>query len=232
MQSTIVASVQGAGKVYKSGDTEIIALKPTQLDLKRGELLLIIGPSGSGKTTLLSLLGCVIYPSQGEVTINGVNTTSLNENQLARLRLHEIGFVFQQFNLIAPINAEENIAMPLKLMGLSGAEIKTRVQNALDLVRMTDRRFNLPRQLSGGQQQRVAIARALVTRPSLILCDEPTAALDGASVDIVMKELRSLAESGKAVAVVTHDMRLRQFAHKIVYVDEGLVSDKEPESSH
>ena len=231
MQSDIVASVRGAGKVYKSGDTEIIALKPTEIDLKRGELLLIIGPSGSGKTTLLSLLGCVIYPSQGEVVINGVNTTTLKENALAKLRLHEIGFVFQQFNLIAPLNAEDNIAMPLKLMGLSASAIKTRVQEALDLVRMADRRTNLPKQLSGGQQQRIAIARALVTQPSLILCDEPTAALDGASVDIVMNELRSLAEAGKAVAVVTHDMRLRQFAHRIVYVDEGAVSETEPDNA-
>jgi putative ABC transport system ATP-binding protein len=227
--SDIIASVKGAGKVYKSGDTEIVALRPTYLDLKKGELLLIIGPSGSGKTTLLSLLGCVIYPTQGEVEIGGVKTTALNENQLAALRLREIGFVFQQFNLIAPLNAAENIAMPLQLMKMSGGEIKKRVDSALELVRMSDRRNNLPKQLSGGQQQRVAIARALVTQPSLILCDEPTAALDGASVDIVMNELRALAESGKSVAVVTHDMRLRQFAHKIVYVDNGNVSDVPPE---
>jgi putative ABC transport system ATP-binding protein len=227
--SDIIASVKGAGKVYKSGDTEIVALRPTHLDLKKGELLLIIGPSGSGKTTLLSLLGCVIYPTQGEVEIGGVKTTALNENQLAALRLREIGFVFQQFNLIAPLNAAENIAMPLQLMKMSSSEIKKRVDSALELVRMSDRRNNLPKQLSGGQQQRVAIARALVTQPSLILCDEPTAALDGASVDIVMNELRALAESGKSVAVVTHDMRLRQFAHKIVYVDNGNVSDVPPE---
>jgi putative ABC transport system ATP-binding protein len=227
--SDIIASVKGAGKVYKSGDTEIVALRPTHLDLKKGELLLIIGPSGSGKTTLLSLLGCVIYPTQGEVEIGGVKTTALNENQLAALRLREIGFVFQQFNLIAPLNAAENIAMPLQLMKMSGGEIKKRVDSALELVRMTDRRSNLPKQLSGGQQQRVAIARALVTQPSLILCDEPTAALDGASVDIVMNELRALAESGKSVAVVTHDMRLRQFAHKIVYVDNGNVTSMPPE---
>jgi putative ABC transport system ATP-binding protein len=228
----IIASVKGAGKVYKSGDTEIVALQPTTLDLKKGELLLIIGPSGSGKTTLLSLLGCVIYPTQGDVEIGGVSTNSLNENQLADLRLREIGFVFQQFNLIAPLNAAENIGMPLQLMKMGRSEIKTRVDAALELVRMSDRRSNLPKQLSGGQQQRVAIARALVTQPSLILCDEPTAALDGASVDIVMNELRSLAESGKSVAVVTHDMRLRQFAHKIVYVDNGIVSDTEPENGH
>jgi putative ABC transport system ATP-binding protein len=228
----IIASVQGASKVYKSGDTEIVALQPTNLALRKGELLLIIGPSGSGKTTLLSLLGCVIYPTAGEVVVRGTNTTTLKERQLAGLRLREIGFVFQQFNLITPLNAEENIAMPLQLMGLAKAEIKTRVEAALELVRMTDRRKNLPKQLSGGQQQRIAIARALVTQPSLILCDEPTAALDSVSVDIVMTELRALAESGKAVAVVTHDMRLRQFAHKIVYVDEGVVSETPPQDGH
>ncbi len=231
-ESNIIASVKAAKKVYQSGDSEIVALQATTLDLIKGELLLIIGPSGSGKTTLLSLLGCVIYPTSGEVVINNVNTTKLKEVQLAKLRLGQIGFVFQQFNLIAPLNAEDNIAMPLQLMGLPKSEVNSRVDAALALVRMTDRRKNLPRQLSGGQQQRVAIARALVTQPSLILCDEPTAALDSASVDIVMQELRQLAEQGKAVAVVTHDMRLRQFAHKIIYVDEGRVSETEPAGSH
>ena len=232
MQTEIIAAVRGASKVYKVGDQTITALCRTDLELRSGELLLIIGPSGSGKTTLLSLLGCVIYPTEGEVWVKGQNVTLLKERDLARVRLEHIGFVFQQFNLLAPLNAEENVLMPLRLLGTPPAEARKRVQAALELVKMFDRRRNLPRQLSGGQQQRIAIARALVTQPSLVLCDEPTASLDGASVDVVMRELRTLAESGKAVAVVTHDMRLRPFAHKIVYVDNGEVLDHEPAGSH
>lgn len=224
----IIAELKGASKIYKTGDTTITALEPTDVSIKEGELLLIIGPSGSGKTTLLSLLGCVIYPTVGDIIINGRKANSLNENQLAKLRLNEIGFVFQNFNLIQPLTAEENVILPLKLQGVSAKEATERAHQALAAVGMMDRKGNLPKQLSGGQQQRVAIARALVTEPSLILCDEPTAALDPKSVEIVMAELKQLAQKGKSLAVVTHDMRLRPFADRIIYVDQGFVSNEAP----
>ena len=221
----MIAELKGAGKEYRTGDQTIVALQPTTLQLNEGELLLIIGPSGSGKTTLLSLLGCVIYPSYGDLWISGQHVNALKENALARLRLSTIGFVFQNFNLLAPLTAEENVMMPLQLQGVATAEARQRTQQALETVGMTDRRRNLPRQLSGGQQQRIAIARALVTNPKLVLCDEPTASLDKDSLGIVMHELRTLADQGKSVAVVTHDPRLKQYAHRIVEVDNGVVRE-------
>ena len=222
----IVAKVIGAGKEYKAGDTVITALQASSVDLRSGELTLIIGPSGSGKTTLLSLLGCVIYPSFGEVWIDGIKINELNEKSLAQIRLKKIGFVFQKFNLIAPLTALENVMMPLILQGINENEARTKAIAALEKVGMGDRMKNLSNDLSGGQQQRVAIARALVTDPEMMLCDEPTASLDIKSVGIVMNELKQLAKQGKAVAVVTHDTRLTPFADRIIYVIDGGISDK------
>jgi putative ABC transport system ATP-binding protein len=224
-KKTIVKMI-GAGKEYKAGDTVITALEATTAELFTGELTLIIGPSGSGKTTFISLFGCVIYPSYGEVWIDGVKVNELSEKMLAKIRLHKIGFVFQKFNLISPLSALENVMMPLLLQGVKETEAKQKATSALDKVGMSDRMNNLSVDLSGGQQQRVAIARALVTDPPLMLCDEPTASLDVQSVGIVMKELKSLAEQGKAVAVVTHDTRLEPFADRIIYVTNGRISDK------
>lgn len=223
----VIATLRSAGKEYQVGDQHIVALQPTSLEVRSGELMLIIGPSGSGKTTLLSLLGCVIYPSQGTLNLDGQEVTKLSESQLAKLRLQKIGFVFQQFNLIQPLTAEENVAMPLQLQGVSGSEITKRTAKALATVGMTDRRLNKPKELSGGQQQRIAIARALVTEPKLVLCDEPTAALDKDSLGTVMSELKRLAEEGKAVVVVTHDPRLEQYAHRIIRVDNGIATEIE-----
>lgn len=222
----MIAKLEGVNKIYQVGDNTITALNKTDLILNEGELLLIIGPSGSGKTTLLSLLGCVIYPTEGKLIVDGQVINGLSQSKLADLRLKTIGFVFQGFNLLAPLTAEENIMMPLQLLGISGSEARERVDKALELVGMTDRRKNKPKQLSGGQQQRIAIARALVTNPKMILCDEPTAALDKDSVAGVMKELRSLANQGKAVAVVTHDPRLTQYADKVIFVENGQVVEK------
>ena len=225
----IAASIKGASKEYKTGDTVITALQPTTFDFMKKELTLIIGPSGSGKTTLLSLLGCVIFPTAGEVYINNIMANSLSEKELARLRLNNIGFVFQSFNLLAPLNAIENVMQPLRLSGISKKEAKLRAEQALAKVNMESRAKSLPKNLSGGQQQRVAIARALVTDPSMMLCDEPTASLDIRSVSIVMEELKMLSDSGKAVIVVTHDLRLKQFADRIIYVNNGIASDKPSE---
>jgi putative ABC transport system ATP-binding protein len=229
IENKIVAKVVNAGKEYKAGDTMITALKASTVELKAGELLLIIGPSGSGKTTLLSLFGCVIYPSFGEVWIDDVKVNDLTESKLAELRLLKIGFIFQRFNLIAPLTALENVMMPLLLQGIGENDAKAKATTALVKVGMGDRLKNLSNDLSGGQQQRVAIARALVTNPEMMLCDEPTASLDLASAGIVMRELKALAKQGKAVAVVTHDTRLRPFADRIVYVLDGSISDKSVE---
>jgi putative ABC transport system ATP-binding protein len=226
-KNRVIAEVRGACKEYQTGDTLITALKPTTVQFKTGELTLIIGPSGSGKTTLLSLLGCVIYPTKGDVFIDGQQVNTLTAKQLSTLRLNKIGFVFQSFNLLAPLNSLENVMMPLQLMGLGDGEAKQKAEQALELVGMKDRMKNLPKMLSGGQQQRVSIARALVTNPPIMLCDEPTAALDVKSVGLVMDELKALAQNGKSVIVVTHDMRLREFADRIIYVDNGVATENE-----
>ncbi len=219
----VVAELIGASKKFKSGNVEIIALQKTDLKLRKGELLLIIGPSGSGKTTLISLLGCVLYPTEGCVCINRINTKDLNEKKLAKLRREEIGFVFQNFNLVAPLSAEENIKIPLVLNKLPKDVIKDKAHKALEWVELGNRRRSIPKQLSGGEQQRVAIARALVSDPSIILCDEPTASLDSRSIEVILQELRGLADAGKAVAVVTHDPRLEKYADRIIHLENGKI---------
>ena len=224
---SIVAELREASKIFKSGNREIVALHQTNLVLRESELLLIIGPSGSGKTTLLSLLGCVLYPTEGCVCIKGTTTKDLNEKELARLRREEIGFVFQNFNLISPLNSEENILVPLLLNKNKQSEAREQVNQALSMVNLQDRKKSLPKQLSGGEKQRVAIARALVSDPSIILCDEPTASLDEEAMTSVLEQLRSLADSGKALAVVTHDPRLKSYADKILTLENGRVLENE-----
>jgi len=222
----IVAQLKDVKKEYQSGDSMITALDHSNLAIYNQELTLIMGPSGSGKTTLLSLIGCVIYPSAGEVYIQGKRINDLSEKALSQVRLHQIGFVFQHFNLIHPLTALENVMQPLLLQSIGTTEAKRRALAALEKVSMADRAQQLPHKLSGGQKQRVAIARALVTDAPIILCDEPTASLDAKSAALVMAELKALANSGKAVIVVTHDLRLRPFADRMIYVEEGIVSNQ------
>jgi putative ABC transport system ATP-binding protein len=221
----MIAELIGVGKEYQVGDQTIIALQPVDLCINTGELLLIIGPSGSGKTTLLSLLGCVIYPTIGQLFVNNQLVNDMSQKQMANLRLNTFGFVFQSFNLIAPLNALDNVMMPLQLKKLKAKDAKIKAEAALDLVGMLDRKKSLPKQLSGGQQQRVAIARALVTDPQLILCDEPTASLDASSIATIMGELVSLSKSGKSVCVVTHDPRLLNYADRVIKVENGFATE-------
>ena len=221
----MIAELKGVGKEYQVGDQTIIALQPVDLCINTGELLLIIGPSGSGKTTLLSLLGCVIYPTRGQLFVNEQLVNDMSQKQMANLRLNTFGFVFQSFNLIAPLNALDNVMIPLQLKKLKAKDAKIKAEAALDLVGMLDRKKSLPKQLSGGQQQRVAIARALVTDPQLILCDEPTASLDASSIATIMGELVSLSKSGKSVCVVTHDPRLLQYADRVIKVENGFATE-------
>lgn len=219
----VIAEVIKASKEFKSGDTVIRALNPSSMALETGKITLILGPSGSGKTTLLSLLGCVIYPTSGEVVIDGIHTKGLNAKKMAGVRLNKIGFVFQQFNLLAPLTAEQNIMLPLTLLKVPELQARERVKIALDKVKMSHRSKSLPKMMSGGEQQRIAIARALVTDPPVMLCDEPTASLDTVSAHVVMEQLKSLASDGKAIAIVTHDMRLKPYADVIVYVENGEI---------
>ncbi|OYD45117.1 macrolide ABC transporter ATP-binding protein [Sphingobacterium cellulitidis] len=221
-----IVRLENVDKIYKTGDTSITALAKSNLSFESNKLTLIMGPSGSGKTTLLSIIGCIIYPSSGKVYYKDKEVTSLSENRLADLRLHDIGFVFQQFNLLEPLTALENVMQPLLLQGVNRKEAKEKAIQALEAVSLSDRLHNLPKKLSGGQKQRVAIARALVTNPTMILCDEPTASLDAKSAAVIMEELKELSKDGKAVIIVTHDLRLRKFADQVIYVEEGNVSNK------
>ncbi|MGX1753355.1 MULTISPECIES: ABC transporter ATP-binding protein [Sphingobacterium] len=220
-----IVRLENVEKIYQTGDTSITALAKSSLSFESNKLTLIMGPSGSGKTTLLSIIGCIIYPSSGKVFYKDKEVTRLSENKLADLRLHDIGFVFQQFNLLEPLTALENVMQPLLLQGVDKKEAKEKAITALEAVGLADRLHNLPKKLSGGQKQRVSIARALVTNPTMILCDEPTASLDAKSAAIIMEELKDLAQEGKAVIIVTHDLRLRKFADHVIYVEEGNVSN-------
>lgn len=222
---TIAAKLEGAGKTYKSGDSTVIALQPTDVAFRKKELTLIVGPSGSGKTTLLSLLGCVIYPTTGNVWLDDTCINPLPENKLAEIRLNKIGFVFQGFNLLSPLNGLENVMQPLLMQGVSRKEAKAKAHDMLVEFGLGNRLKNLPRDLSGGQQQRIAIARALITKPGLILCDEPTASLDHKSTIQVMDNLCALKQNDCAVVIVTHDTRLTKYADRTIYVTDGTISE-------
>lgn len=221
----IATRLSGAGKEYKTGESTIVALQPTTTEFRTGEITLLVGPSGSGKTTLLSLLGSVIYPTMGKVWVGDSCINDLSEKELAKLRLQQIGFVFQGFNLLAPLNALENVMEPLLLQGVKRKEAKRRAMNLIRQFGMEDRIHNLPKNLSGGQQQRIAIARSLITDPHLILCDEPTASLDHKSAKMVMEMLSQLSMDNRAVIVVTHDVRLKKYADRTIYVSEGRISE-------
>jgi putative ABC transport system ATP-binding protein len=221
----IAARLIDAGKEYKTGESTIVALQPTTIEFRTGEITLLVGPSGSGKTTLLSLLGSVIYPTTGKVLVGETSVNDLSEKELSNLRLQHIGFVFQGFNLLAPLNALENVMEPLLLQGVKRKEAKRRALELIKRFGMEDRINNLPRNLSGGQQQRIAISRSLITNPKLILCDEPTASLDHKSAKLVMEMLTQLSLDNKAVVVVTHDVRLKKYANRTIYVSEGRISE-------
>ena len=222
--SAIALEGRGIGKVFGRGALAARALHPTDIQVRRGEVLVVMGPSGSGKTTLLSILGLVLSPTEGEVLVEGRSVARAAPDEMAVLRRDRLGFVFQQFNLLPSLSALENAAVPLLLSGASRPERLARGMRALDLVGMADKRGARPRQLSGGQQQRVAIARALVNDAPVLLCDEPTASLDGASGRGVLATLRELARGGRAVVIVTHDERVLSIADRLVNVIDGTVA--------
>ena len=221
--STVALEGRGIGKVFGRGDLAARALHPTDIQIRRGEVLVIMGPSGSGKTTLLSILGLVLSPTEGEVLAEGRSVSDATPDERAMRRRDRLGFVFQQFNLLPSLSALENATVPLLLSGASGAGRRARGMRALELVGMADKWSANPRQLSGGQQQRVAIARALVNDAPVLLCDEPTASLDGASGRGILAALRDLARGGRAVVIVTHDERVLSIADRLVNVVDGRV---------
>lgn len=212
-------------KIYQIGNTEIRAVDGLSLRIEAGEFLSIVGPSGSGKTTLLHILGLLDTPDSGSVSLDGLQVTGLSPKELTRLRREKIGFVFQEFNLLPVLNALENVELPLRYLGLSAGERRRRALQALEMVGLSNRAYNRPRQLSGGEQQRVAIARALVTDPVLVLADEPTGELDSYNTCRVIELMRDLnRETGQTFAIVTHDPMVADYTRRIVSLRDGRIA--------
>ncbi|HMP82247.1 MAG TPA: ABC transporter ATP-binding protein [Verrucomicrobiota bacterium] len=220
-----IVTIRNLTKIYKQGEIDVTALDNVSLDIQAGEFLTLMGPSGSGKSTLLHILAGIDRPTSGEVHVQGIDVSRLNESQLADWRNHNVGFVFQTFNLIPVLTAYENVELPLLLTRLSRGQRRDQVQTALELVGLADRAKHLPRQLSGGQEQRVAIARALVTDPALVVADEPTGNLDSHSAQDVLNVLRTLSrDAGKTVIMVTHDPKAAAFGSRSIHLEKGELS--------
>jgi len=217
-----IVQIRELTKLYAQGEIQVTALDRISLDIAAGEFLALMGPSGSGKSTLLHIIAGVDRPTSGECLVQGVDVAKLNESQLADWRNHNVGFIFQTFNLIPVLTAAENVELPLLLTRMGRAQGRRQVGTALELVGLADRAKHLPRQLSGGQEQRVAIARALVTDPALIVADEPTGNLDSHSAHEVLSVLQSLRqEAGKTIILVTHDPKAAAFGTRQIHLEKG-----------
>lgn len=217
---------------YGEGESVVHAVDGIDLAIDKGEFVAIIGPSGSGKSTLLNLLGCLDLPTGGHVFIDGEDTATLSLKELTRVRRQKIGFVFQEFNLLPVLNAVENVELPLRYLGVHVKERRERALEALSEVGLEKRVKNKPSQMSGGERQRVAIARALVTRPALVLADEPTGELDSVNTCRVIELMRSLNdELNQTFAVVTHDPMVARYARRVISLKDGKVESDEPQDA-
>jgi len=225
---TPVIDLRGGRKTYRTGDLEFEALRGVDLRIEQGEYVAIVGPSGSGKSTLMNVLGCLDTLTTGTYRLARNDVDDLDETDLAAIRNEEIGFVFQQFHLLASLSALRNVELPLVYRGVPAAARRERALDALDRVGLADRTANRPNQLSGGQQQRVAVARALVGEPSLVLADEPTGNLDSRSTADVLDLFDDLHEQGRTIVLITHEHEVAQRARRVVRVLDGLVTADEP----
>ncbi len=217
--------LQDITKIYQVGDERVHALDHANLHVHPHEFVSIIGPSGSGKSTLMNIIGCLDVADAGTYLLDGVPIEDYSENDLARVRNQKIGFVFQSFNLIPKMSAEENVELPLIYQGVKRAERQERVRQALESVGLAKRAKHMPTELSGDQQQRVAIARALVTRPSLILADEPTGNLDSHTTADIMQMFHALHEQGNTIVLITHDNDVARQAKRIVHILDGRLTE-------
>ena len=210
-------------KTYVMGDEQIHALRGVSIGIERGEYVAIMGPSGSGKSTLMNLIGCLDTPSQGSYLLNGKEVASMNDDELARIRNEEIGFVFQTFNLLPRATALHNVELPLIYAGMPSKERQERAKQALEKVELMPRAAHRPNELSGGQRQRVAIARALVNNPSILLADEPTGNLDSKTGNEIMIVFERLHAGGNTIVLVTHEADIAAYAHRVVSIRDGQV---------
>ena len=224
-----VIELKGVKKDYPLGATTVHAVRGVDLSIEEGDFISIIGPSGSGKTTLLNIIGCIDHATDGVVKIHGEDVTTYTDKKLTDLRLHSIGFIFQTFNLIPVLSTRENVEFPLLLMkkeNLSRREIRSRVEKLIEEVGLSDQINQKPFELSGGQRQRVAVARALVTRPAIVLADEPTANLDSETGDMILRLMKELNEIEKTTFIFsTHDPDILKYAHGVVKIKDGLMAN-------
>lgn len=224
--NTNVIVTENLSKTYGKPPLQVFALRQTNLYIKQGDYIAIIGPSGSGKSTLMNLLGCLDKPTTGKIFIEGHDVSTLNENELARIRREKIGFIFQKYNLIPTLNALENIELS---MGFAGVDSQLRTEKAKKLLEMVDlskRLTHKPSELSGGEQQRVAIARALANDPSIILADEPTGNVDTKSGENIMSILEEINREGETIIVVSHNMTIAQRAKRVLRIQDGVVTEE------
>jgi len=229
-QNNHIIEIREVWKTYRMGDEEVHALKGITLDVIRGEYLSIMGPSGSGKTTLFNMIGALDKPTKGRVSVNGHDMGSLSQEQVAYLRCHNVGYIFQAFNLIPVMTALENVSLPMVFAGLSKKEYEEKAAAKLEMVGLGDRQDHKPNELSGGQQQRVAIARSLCMNPKIMLFDEPTSALDPEMIKEVLDVMVELAATGMTMIVVSHEMGFaKTIADRVIFMDEGnIVEQNEP----
>ncbi len=218
-------SMRDIVKTYHVGEEDQMVLRHVNLDISEGEFLSILGPSGSGKSTMMNIIGCLDTPTSGDYILKDRNIGRLDQHELAQIRCHEIGFIFQQFQLLPRLDAMENVELPLIYAGIGRAERQNLARKMLVRVGLGERMHHYPNQLSGGQQQRVAIARALATNPTLLLADEPTGALDQTTGRQVMELFHELNDEGRTVIMITHDLSIARHARRIVNILDGVLSE-------
>src|SRR5712692_7493505 len=226
-KSGLLIAMREIWKTYDMGAEKVHALHGVSFDVRRGEYLAITGPSGSGKSTLMNLIGCLDTPTKGQYWLNGKNVSEMDDDELARIRNQEVGFVFQTFNLLARATALHNVELPLIYGGVPGSKRHEMAKQALGAVDLTDRMTHRPNELSGGQRQRVAIARALVNHPSILLADEPTGALDTHTSYDIMNLFEKLYEDGNTIILVTHEHDIAERDHRVVSIRDGLIEKDE-----